>query len=141
MASACKNCRQYGKDYVPLEDAAHAAGRGIWSGTFQVPSEWRKENKRKELGPLGPAVPLQLPLSGTPARAAPAKAAAVPGVPPCAGGALPDIKGNISSDGQKIYHVPAGKYYARVKIDLEQGERLFCSEAEAQAAGWRAASQ
>jgi endonuclease YncB( thermonuclease family) len=47
------------------------------------------------------------------------------------------IKGNISSSGERIYHVPGGSYYDATKIDLSKGERWFCSEAEAQAAGWR----
>jgi micrococcal nuclease len=47
------------------------------------------------------------------------------------------IKGNISLDGEKIYHVPGGKYYEQTVIEPEKGERWFCSEAEALAAGWR----
>ncbi len=47
------------------------------------------------------------------------------------------IKGNISSKGERIYHVPGGQYYDRTKIDPSKGERWFCSEAEAVAAGWR----
>jgi endonuclease YncB( thermonuclease family) len=47
------------------------------------------------------------------------------------------IKGNISRSGERIYHVPGGQYYDRTKIDLSKGERWFCSEAEAIAAGWR----
>jgi hypothetical protein len=47
------------------------------------------------------------------------------------------ILGNISRTGEKIYHVPGGLLYSRVKIDLKRGEQFFCSEAEAQAAGWR----
>lgn len=47
------------------------------------------------------------------------------------------IKGNISSDGEKIYHVLGGAYYSRTDIDESKGERWFCSEAEAVAAGWR----
>ena len=46
------------------------------------------------------------------------------------------IKGNISRNG-RIYHVPGGRYYSRAKINQSQGERWFCSEAEARAAGWR----
>jgi endonuclease YncB( thermonuclease family) len=49
------------------------------------------------------------------------------------------IKGNISSRGH-IYHTPWSPWYGRVKIDLSRGERWFCSEAEALAAGWRPAS-
>ncbi|MEQ1900605.1 MAG: hypothetical protein ABL866_07710 [Devosia sp.] len=48
------------------------------------------------------------------------------------------IKGNISlDDGDYIYHVPGQRYYAQTIIRPEYGERWFCSEAEAQAAGWR----
>ena len=49
------------------------------------------------------------------------------------------IKGNISSDGKRIYHVPGQTWYDRTRIDRENGERWFCSEAEARAAGWRRA--
>jgi micrococcal nuclease len=49
------------------------------------------------------------------------------------------IKGNISGDGEKIYHVPGQRYYDETKIDTTKGERWFCTRAAAQAAGWRAA--
>lgn len=48
------------------------------------------------------------------------------------------IKGNISIDtGERIYHVPGQKFYRQTRIRPEYGERWFCSEAEARAAGWR----
>lgn len=50
------------------------------------------------------------------------------------------IKGNISSDGSKIYHLPGCPYYDKTKIDEARGERWFCSEADAAAAGWRKAA-
>ena len=46
------------------------------------------------------------------------------------------IKGDIARRGTRIYHVPEGKLYARIKIDPNSGERWFCSETEARAAGW-----
>ena len=50
----------------------------------------------------------------------------------------PRIKGNISlTTGEKIYHVPGGYYYDNTVIDEAKGERWFCTEAEAVAAGWR----
>ena len=53
-------------------------------------------------------------------------------------GANCDIKGNISvNTGERIYHVPGQDYYDRTRIDTGKGERYFCSEAEARAAGWR----
>jgi endonuclease YncB( thermonuclease family) len=48
------------------------------------------------------------------------------------------IKGNISSNG-RIYHRPGQEHYERTRIRPETGERWFCSEAEARAAGWRPA--
>ena len=51
-----------------------------------------------------------------------------------------DIKGNISiNTGERIYHVPGQKYYDATVISPQYGERWFCSEAEARAAGWRRA--
>jgi hypothetical protein len=49
-----------------------------------------------------------------------------------------NIKGNISGNG-RIYHRPGNRDYERTVINEAQGERWFCSEAEARAAGWRAA--
>ena len=46
------------------------------------------------------------------------------------------IKGNISSSG-KIYHTLSSPWYKKTKINIGKGERWFCSEAEAKAAGWR----
>ena len=34
--------RQYSKDYVPQEEAARAAKRGLWAGSFTPPSECRR---------------------------------------------------------------------------------------------------
>lgn len=51
---------------------------------------------------------------------------------------LPFIKGNISSTGEKIYHISSGEYYAKTKIDRSASERCFLSERQAILAGWRA---
>jgi hypothetical protein len=51
-----------------------------------------------------------------------------------------NIKGNISiNTGERIYHVPGQEYYGDTKISPRYGERWFCSEADARAAGWRRA--
>jgi micrococcal nuclease len=47
------------------------------------------------------------------------------------------IKGNISSSGEKIYHLPGQRYYDKTAIDTSKGERWFCTETEAINAGWR----
>ncbi|MCT7378182.1 hypothetical protein [Chelativorans salis] len=51
-----------------------------------------------------------------------------------------NIKGNVSiNSGQRIYHLPGDKFYSETIIRPEYGERWFCSEQEARAAGWRRA--
>lgn len=49
------------------------------------------------------------------------------------------IKGNISTNGEKIYHVPGCGSYAKTVIDEDKGERWFCVESDAENAGWRKA--
>ncbi|WP_226656080.1 thermonuclease family protein [Pseudalkalibacillus hwajinpoensis] len=46
------------------------------------------------------------------------------------------IKGNINSKGEKIYHVPEGSYY-----EMTKAEEMFCSTTEAEAAGFRPSSR
>jgi len=36
--------RRYGLDYVRQEDAARAAKRGLWAGSFIWPWDWRREH-------------------------------------------------------------------------------------------------
>ncbi len=52
--------------------------------------------------------------------------------PPAANQIKGKIKGNISSSGEKIYHVPGGAFY-----DKTIAEEYFDTEAEAQEAGYR----
>jgi endonuclease YncB( thermonuclease family) len=60
--------------------------------------------------------------------------------PNAAQGTACTIKGNISENG-KIYHLPSQHYYGRTRISPANGERWFCSEDEARAAGWRRAKR
>ncbi len=50
-------------------------------------------------------------------------------------GAACKIKGNINSKGKKLYHLPGMNNYEAVKA-----EKMFCSEEEAQKAGFTKAS-
>ena len=50
------------------------------------------------------------------------------------------IKGNVKG-GRRLYVLPWSQDYARVRVSLSRGERWFCSEAEAQAAGWKPAER
>ena len=53
-----------------------------------------------------------------------------------------NIKGNISYKGDaRIYHLPGQEDYADTVISPERGERWFCSEADAVAAGWHRAGR
>jgi endonuclease/exonuclease/phosphatase family metal-dependent hydrolase len=72
--------------------------------------------------------------SGTPVSAAPRDASG----PADAASARP-IKGNISADGKRLYHLPTCPSYEETKIDVADGERWFASESEALAAGWQKA--
>lgn len=114
--------RQYSTAYVRLEDEAKAAKRGIWAGPFMPPWDWRK-GKRVDHAAASPA-------------AVPNPPVAKP--PPSSSIAGCQIKGNINRKGDQIYHVPGSRDYERTMIDEGSGERMFCSEDEAKAAGWRA---
>ncbi len=80
-----------------------------------------------------------------PTATAPALAATNPGGFTCVGGCseAPDpscaIKGNVNAKGDKIYHLPGGKNYDLTRIKPAEGDRWFCTEQEAQDAGFRAA--
>lgn len=47
------------------------------------------------------------------------------------------IKGNVSSSGEKIYHVPGGSLYSRTTVQPDEGDRWFCTTVEAEANGFR----
>jgi endonuclease YncB( thermonuclease family) len=118
--------RQYSVDYVPQEEQAAALKRGIWKGDFIFPWDWRHQNENRSVRALPPSFK-SAPTAGSPNAAQPNNATS----DQCL------IKGNISQSGERIYHVPGGAFYDRTVINEAQGERWFCSEAEAQAAGWR----
>jgi phosphatidylserine/phosphatidylglycerophosphate/cardiolipin synthase-like enzyme len=76
-------------------------------------------------------VPRVNPIAASPARGP--KFASTTTLPPgeCT------IKGNVSRKGERIYHMPGDRDYDRVHMDKGAGERWFCSEEQAVAAGWR----
>lgn len=116
--------RRYSDDYVDEERQAQAARRGLWAGQFVAPEEYRRDERAT------PSAPAQIS-RGNAVRAAP-RAAAASRRDGCY------IKGNINGDGEKIYHVPDSSSYRATEIDEGRGERWFCTEREARAAGWRA---
>jgi len=48
------------------------------------------------------------------------------------------IKGNINARGDRIFYTPASRHYRKTVVNQARGERWFCDEADAIAAGWRA---
>ena len=107
--------REFSDKYVPNENRAKAAKRGLWAGTFEMPWDYRKRMRNG----------LPSPLAGPSGECPPP--------PPDDFGC--DIKGNIGKSG-KIYHVPGSSNYKSVKIN-KKSERYFCSEQDAIACGWR----
>lgn len=51
------------------------------------------------------------------------------------------IKGDITMEGDRLYHAPGGRLYKWIWISESRGERWFCSAEEAEAAGWRPADE
>ena len=108
--------RHYSTNYVAAEERAKAAKRGIWAGSFTEPREYRLAQR----GPDKTPPPRRSSRRGQDVAFAQASGA-------CA------IKGNQGSNGW-IYHLPGMPYY-----DRTNAEQMFCSEAEARAAGYRRA--
>jgi hypothetical protein len=108
--------RHYSTDYVSAEQSAKAYKRGLWSGTFEMPSQYRHdgEARREPRTVRTGTAPRTQSLSAQPS-----------------GGCV--IKGNRGRHGW-IYHVPGMPYYEQTRA-----EEMFCTEAEARAAGYRRA--
>jgi endonuclease YncB( thermonuclease family) len=51
------------------------------------------------------------------------------------------IKGALGRAGEAIYYVPTDPDYDQVALDRARGERMFCSDEEARAAGWTRPSE
>jgi endonuclease YncB( thermonuclease family) len=118
---------QYSKAYVHAEEDARTQQRGLWQGAFIAPWDWRhKNNKTVILGALSVPIDAQKILLGP---------SATEGAPSqdCT------IKGNISRNGERIYHMENQRFYAKIKMDRGSGRRWFCTPEEAEAAGWRRA--
>jgi len=119
---------RYSKEYVPDEEAARAAGRGIWSGAFIAPWDWRHRNPQTVV--LGATA---VPITAQAELLAPESAAEAPS-PDCI------IKGNVNRKGERIYFRPGQLDYARIDMTKPR-KRWFCTEDEAKAAGWRPAAR
>lgn len=82
---------RYSKVYVAEEEEARSAKRGLWSGAFIAPWDWRHRNcKTQVLGAI--SVPIN-------AEAILCSASDAP-TPEC------DIKGHVNRKGERIYFLP-----------------------------------
>ncbi len=108
--------------YVEVEQAVKTAKAGIWGGTFDRPSDWRKAHPQARIA-----------ASASPKAQGGGRSTRASGDQVYRNAFGCAIKGNVSyRNGEYIYYLPGMKYY-----DGTRPERLFCTEAEAQAAGFR----
>jgi endonuclease YncB( thermonuclease family) len=117
---------RYSSAYVGEEAQARTKQRGLWSGAFIAPWDWRHRDSGTVI--LGA---LSVPIDAQKQLLAPKSAEGAPSLD-CT------IKGNVNRKGERIYHMPGGVDYSRINMDVP-GKRWFCSEDEAEAAGWRPA--
>ena len=52
-----------------------------------------------------------------------------------------EIKGNYDIRGHRYYHLPSFRHYSQVVMNLNKGDRWFCSEAAAATAGFTRARE
>jgi hypothetical protein len=120
---------RYSHAYDSDEVAAKEAHAGLWSGSFIAPWDWRDRNKSTAI--LGAAsVPIDaqaILLGAVSASEAPSSEC--------------QIKDNVNRRGERIFHAPGQLNYAHIDMKKGLGERWFCTEAEAEAAGWRRAAR
>lgn len=123
--------------YSDLEQRVRLGRGGLWAGTFDRPSQWRAAHPRARLSAGGSSKVR----SGSAASRAGGSAigqgagrsSSMAGTKVYRNSFGCAIKGNVSRrNGEYIYYVPGMKYY-----DGTRPEQLFCTEAEAQAAGFR----
>ncbi|MFO1406615.1 MAG: thermonuclease family protein [Steroidobacteraceae bacterium] len=127
--------------YCAWEGIARTQRRGLWSqpaSTWVPPWDWRAVQQGRAAS-AAPAIDVSvsgcvLEVREAEARSAHAGSAARSAAAGPSSGCL--IKGNVSDRG-RIYHLPGSDAYDKVRIDPGKGERWFCTEDEARAAGWR----
>lgn len=120
---------RYSNRYLTQQERAQARRTGMWAGAFIAPWDWRRRGEDTVV--LGTT---EVPVDAQ-ALLLPPQFATQSASTGC------EIKGNINRGGDRIYHVPGMHDYERTRINERNGERWFCTEAEAQAAGWRRAER
>ena len=111
--------RRYSSAYVTAEESARVNRRGLWAGTFEMPSLYRHDERGDVVRPASQS---GRDISRFRSRRSPEPVASSSGC---------NIKGNRGSHGW-IYHLPGMPFY-----DRTHAEEWFCTEEQAQAAGYR----
>ena len=118
------------RQFLVAQEEARLAQRGLWG---QVEAS---------AGPGSGEVATPTPVS-RPGQAV-GTLPIIPDRPPPSGrcdfsqDATPVVKGNVDArTGERVYLVPGDFYYDTTVVDESRGDRWFCTEAEARAAGFR----
>ena len=118
---------KYSSAYRQVEEDARVNQHGLWRGAFTAPWDWRHRNTKTVI--LGAySVPIyaqKMLLNHSATEGAPS--------PECT------IKGSVSRNGERIYHIEGQRFYAKIRMDKGGDRRWFCTAEEAEAAGWRRA--
>lgn len=117
----------YQAQFQSAQVAAQHAKRGTWGPPC---NGFHRDDAASSESPSNP---------NNSASSTPGTTAAQPGAAQQPSGSC-TIKGNINAKGEKIAHLPGSRSYAKTKITPSKGERMFCSSADAIAAGWRIAA-
>lgn len=96
--------RKYGQEYAADETVAKTAKVGAWYGTFTEPETYRRTGSGKSVAAASRATNVSNRCN---------------------------IKGNITSTGRRLYHLPGDPNYLATRQEV-----MFCSDAEAMAAGF-----
>lgn len=113
---------KYQQPYKAAQSTAQATKRGLWSTSTCNGQKTSTSPTNVNTSPTPPSTP-----SSTNSNSSSNPSSSC------------DIKGNIATTGEKIYHLPTCGSYSKTVIDTSKGERWFCSEQEAVTAGWRKA--
>lgn len=125
---------RYASRFRADQDQARQAHRGLWG--LPKSEQCEETNRSNGIGAGSPDCP-SASTGGSYHHSRSSKASSSGGVAPASEESCPrsyPIKGNISEDGEKIYHLPHGDPY----YSATHPERCFASPAQARAAGYRA---
>ena len=115
---------QHQTHFAVLEESARKNQRGLWTSS-ELPLD--------EEAPLTPVQPFE---GGTLPLPPDMRSSAT--VCDYSNTDNPVIKGNVDRQTEeRIYHVPGGFFYSTTAVSISDGDRWFCTEEEAVAAGWK----